>query len=435
MEQADRSIFAGDEVSAAGGPVGGRVSRRRALGVVGLAAAGVASLAACGDDAPTWSDPTKDKPVSKAKVVIAEPAADATDVPASVEIVYTVENAAQTKVSLKNAAGAEVAGAMHPDGAGWLPDKALDYGAAYTAEVTATDGDGVATTATAKFTTMTQPANVVSIVSFLADGAVVGVGMPLIFRLSRAVPKEHRAALQRRLLVRTDPVQEGIWTWYAADEMHWRPREFWTPQSKIFVDVRAGGLPLGDNFYAKRNSTLTCGIGRSLVMTIDDAASPKVMNVALDGASIRAIRVSLGRPTMPSSSGTTVIIERLAKTVFDTRTDPNPANRYRTDIEYAQRLTWGGEFIHAAPWSVGDQGVRNVSHGCVNMSLPDAKWLFEQTMMGDPVITKNTPRQLQQGNGWTDFNLPWEEYVKLSAIPYVPPAAPPSAAPSASSTG
>ena len=435
MKQADRSTIAGDDVSVAAGPVSSRVSRRRALGVVGLAAAGVAGLTACGDDKPTWSNPDKDKPVSKAKVTITAPAADATDAPASTEIVYTVENAAQTKVSLKNASGAEVAGAMHPDGAGWLPDKALDYSAAYTAEITATDSDGVATTSTVKFTTMAQPANVVSIVSFLPDGAVAGVGMPVIFRLSRAIPKEHRAALQRRLLVRTDPVQEGIWTWYKADEVHWRPREFWKPQSKVFVDVRAGGLPLGDSFFAKRNSTLTFSIGRSLVMTIDDAASPKVMNVALDGASVRSIRVSLGKPTMSSSSGTTVIIERLAKTVFDTTTDPNPNNRYRTDIEYAQRLTWGGEFIHAAPWSVGDQGVRNVSHGCVNMSMPDAKWLFEQTMMGDPVITKNTPRKLERGNGWTDFDLPWEEYVKLSAIPYVPPAAPSSAEPSATPTG
>ena len=41
---------------------------------------------------------------------------------------------------------------------------------------------------------------------------------------------------------------------------------------------------------------------------------------------------------------------------------------YRTEIDYAQRITWSGEFIHAAPWSEGEQGQRNVSHGCVNVS-------------------------------------------------------------------
>jgi len=38
--------------------------------------------------------------------------------------------------------------------------------------------------------------------------------------------------------------------------------------------------------------------------------------VAKDGAVIKTIPVSLGRPTMPSSSGTVVVIEKLAKTVF-----------------------------------------------------------------------------------------------------------------------
>jgi hypothetical protein len=118
--------------------------------------------------------------------------------------------------------------------------------------------------------------------------------------------------------------------------------------------------------------------------------------------------------------------------VFDTMNDPNPANRYRTDIEYAQRLTWGGEFIHAAPWSVSDQGKRNVSHGCINMSTENAKWLFGQTVVGVPVVTKGTSRQLQWGNGWTDWNKTWDDYVKGSAIPYTASNRSPSPAPSAS---
>jgi lipoprotein-anchoring transpeptidase ErfK/SrfK len=179
---------------------------------------------------------------------------------------------------------------------------------------------------------------------------------------------------------------------------------------------------LGDGWYGKQDSTLRCGIGPSLIMTIDDAASPKVMKVVKDGAVIKTIPVSLGRPSMPSSSGTTVVIEKLTKTVFDTMDDPNPANRYRTKIEYAQRLTWGGEFIHAAPWSLQDQGKRNVSHGCVNMSTKDAQWLFQNTLMGSPLTIKGTERKLRSGNGWTDWDKPWDEYVKGSAIPYPPEA-------------
>jgi lipoprotein-anchoring transpeptidase ErfK/SrfK len=157
------------------------------------------------------------------------------------------------------------------------------------------------------------------------------------------------------------------------------------------------------------------------------------MTVTKDGQVVKSIPVSLGRPNMPSCSGTMVIIERLAKTVFDTTTDPNPDNRYRTDIEYAQRLTWSGQFIHAAPWSVSDQGKRNVSHGCVNMSTDNAKWLFDQTVVGVPVIVKGTPRPLEYGNGWTDWNKTWDDYVKGSAIPYTPSSTPaPSGSPSPS---
>ena len=55
-----------------------------------------------------------------------------------------------------------------------------------------------------------------------------------------------------------------------------------------------------------------------------------------------------------------------------------PEEGYRTKIDFAQRLTWGGEFIHAAPWSEGQQGSVNVSHGCVNVSMANGDWLFKQ---------------------------------------------------------
>ncbi|MEU8001488.1 Ig-like domain-containing protein [Catellatospora sp. NPDC049111] len=411
------------------------LTRRHVLAAFGLAGVAGGLTACTPDTTPDGGAPGGPgrAPDAKAHVTITEPVSGGTEVPAAAEVVFSATDAVSTQVVLTDATGTEVSGDMHPDGTGWLPARTLAYDATYTATVTATGDDGKTATATTIFTTMAQPTKVISIVSFLQDDAVVGVGMPLIFRLSRPIAEQHRAALQRRLLVQTTPAQEGIWTWYTPSEMHWRPREFWQAGTKVFVDVRGGGLPLGDGYFGKRNSTLTCAIGRSLIMTVDDKASPKVMTVVKDGQQVRTIPVSLGRPSMPSSSGTTVIIERLAKTVFDTMNDPNPANRYRTNIQYAQRLTWGGEFIHAAPWSVQDQGRRNVSHGCVNMSLPNAKWLFEQTLIGDPVITKGTPRELQYGNGWTDWDKPWDEYVKGSAVPNTDTAAasaPPTPTPS-----
>ncbi len=34
-------------------------------------------------------------------------------------------------------------------------------------------------------------------------------------------------------------------------------------------------------------------------------------------------------------------------------------------------------YVHSAPWSVADQGKRNVSHGCINISPSNAKWFCE----------------------------------------------------------
>jgi lipoprotein-anchoring transpeptidase ErfK/SrfK len=110
-------------------------------------------------------------------------------------------------------------------------------------------------------------------------------------------------------------------------------------------------------------------------------------------------------------------MEKKEQTVFDTTDDPNPADRYRVDIAFAQRLTWSGQYIHAAPWSVPQQGRTNVSHGCVNVSTENARWLFSQTKIGDPVTVTGTEERVAPGNGWTAWNMSWEQFIKGSALP------------------
>ncbi|ELP44696.1 hypothetical protein D522_20896, partial [Mycobacterium avium subsp. paratuberculosis S5] len=40
--------------------------------------------------------------------------------------------------------------------------------------------------------------------------------------------------------------------------------------------------------------------------------------------------------------------------------------------------------------SVDDQGKRDVSHGCINISPANAKWFFDNFGPGDPIIVKNS---------------------------------------------
>ncbi|RKR90537.1 lipoprotein-anchoring transpeptidase ErfK/SrfK [Micromonospora pisi] len=401
--------------------------RRRATArtLVTVVLTGVLALAAgCssggGGNSPAWQG-GKAPELPKASAVVTSPAADAKDVPASTEISFGSKDATETKFELKDGAGKVVEGKVNAEGTSFLPSGALEYGTTYTATVTATGDDGKPATVNSSFTTMAKPANQVRVTSFLGDGSVVGVGMPAIVQFSRAIPEEYRDDLQRRMTVTTTPPQEGSWRWISPTEVHYRPKTFWKANTELDYKIQAGGLPLGDGWYGRADLTIDAKIGPAVVMTVDNKT--KKMTVTKDGKVLKTFPISLGKPSTPSSSGTMIVMEKLRKTVFDTMDDPKPENRYKTDIEYAQRLTWGGEFIHAAPWSVAQQGHTNVSHGCVNMSQENAAWLFGVTTIGDPITVKGTEVQLKNGNGWTDWNMSWDEYIKGSAIPYEPPSA------------
>ncbi|MGS2616564.1 Ig-like domain-containing protein [Micromonospora sp. LZ34] len=398
--------------------------RRRGLAAAVLAAA-LALTAACtdgGGDKPSGWQAGSQSAAPKAAATITEPQADAKDVPASTGITFTTKDAQETTVELKDSTGKSVEGELAADGKSWLPAGALEYGETYTATVTATGDDGRPATATNTFTTMEKPDKQVRVSSFLGDGQVVGVGMPLIVKFSRAVPEDYRDDVQRRMTVTSTPAQEGIWHWVSPTEIRYRPKEFWKADSTVSYRVQAGGLPMGDGWYGRADLTVDVKIGPSLIMTVDNKT--KRMTVRKNGAVVKTIPISLGKKSTPSSSGTMVVIEKLRKTVFDTFEELGPEEGYRTKIDYAQRLTWGGEFIHAAPWSEGQQGRVNVSHGCVNVSMANGAWLFANTRIGDPITVKGTERKLQNGNGWTDWNMSWDEYVKGSALPYEPPAEP-----------
>jgi lipoprotein-anchoring transpeptidase ErfK/SrfK len=180
------------------------------------------------------------------------------------------------------------------------------------------------------------------------------------------------------------------------------------------VRIGVGGLPTGAGRYGDRDRSATAKIGRDFEMKVDNAT--KKMTVVQGGKVVKTLAVSLGKTSTPSSSGTMVVMDKLAETVFDT-TDTDPVNGYKDTIQYAQRLTWSGQYIHSAPWSTGAQGHRNVSHGCVNVSPSNAVWLFQKTLIGDPVTVKGTGDKLVYGNGWTPWDVSWKDFAKGSALP------------------
>jgi lipoprotein-anchoring transpeptidase ErfK/SrfK len=248
------------------------------------------------------------------------------------------------------------------------------------------------------------------------DGQTVGVAMPIVVQFDRDIPESARADVQNRLFVTTDPPQPGVWAWVGGRQVLYRAPDYWKPGTTITVRSALQGAPMGDGTFGDADRSATVTVGHKVFMYVDNKA--KQMQVYLDDQLARVMPVSLGKPSTPSSSGFMVTMSHLAETVFDTRGEPGGG--YVVNIQWAMRLTWGGEFIHSAPWSVGQQGHVNVSHGCVNLGPTNAKWLFDQTHVGDPVIVTGTERTLTHGNGWTAWDIPWSDFVKDSALPVAP---------------
>ncbi|MFI5492955.1 Ig-like domain-containing protein [Actinoplanes sp. NPDC051859] len=405
--------------------------RRSLLMVVSLLVTAPVALAGCGDDAgraaeasgvasavPSVSPkavPVAGTPTENASLRLT-PATGTKGLPVSTEIGFTLAGSKISTVALKDDQGKAVAGRLREDGSAWVPDKPLKNLRGYVATVTAIDAAGQSRTETTSFRTAAAGGQETGTGLYLFDDNTYGVAMPVVVEFNPGIKKKDRAGVQKRMFVQSAPMQPGAWSWTSSGtQAYYRPPKFWQPGTRLTVRIAVGGLPTGGGRHGDQDRSASVEIGRSLVMQVDNKT--KQMTVVRDGKTVKTLPVSLGRKKYPSSSGTMVVMEKKRSTVFDTRDEFPAGEGYRVDIEYAQRLTWSGQYIHSAPWSAGDQGRRNVSHGCVNVSQANAKWLFDRTLIGDPITIRGTQDKLSYGNGWTPWDVSWAEFVKGSALP------------------
>lgn len=393
---------------------------RTAAAVVALVSSLV--LAGCGGPTVTWHDPGDPAigggPGNPVTVAIASPRPRAGNVPTSAEIGLKLTGAEKTDVVLTSASGERVPGAFRQDGSSWVPGRQLTYGTKYTVIVTAVNKAGGKATKTSTFTTMRRPGQIMGAGLYLFDNQTVGVGMPVVVEFTRPVRDRDRAAIEKRLFVTSDPPVAGSWHWFSDSQVHYRPKDYWKPGTRLSVRIGIGGFPFGKGWYGRRDRVANnVTIGDDVRLDVDNTT--KKLTVTRDGQVVKTMPVSLGKPSSPSSSGNLVIMEKKPEAMFDSSTygvPVNSADGYRTKVLYAMRLTWGGEFIHAAPWSVADQGRRNVSHGCVNVSTENARYLFNLVKIGTPVAVKSTETHVGKGDGWTGWDMSWEDYQAGSAL-------------------
>lgn len=224
---------------------------------------------------------------------------------------------------------------------------------------------------------------------FPNDGETVGVAQPVMFTFDR--PITDRARAEKTLEVRTAPSLPGKFYWISDTEVRWRPLGFYPPNTS--VTVYAGG----------RQQTFKTG--DAVVTTYDDAT--KTMTTTRNGEVVRTMRASTGRAAYPTNPGTYYTGWRAHQVRMDSSTWglAQDAGGYDTTVDDGVRLSYDGIFVHSAPWSIADQGVRNVTHGCINLSPEDAAWFYANTENGDPVVVNGTAgAPLGPEDGQADWN-------------------------------
>ncbi|MEN4473855.1 L,D-transpeptidase [Mycolicibacterium cosmeticum] len=222
------------------------------------------------------------------------------------------------------------------------------------------------------------------------NGSMVGVAKPIIINFAR--PIADRPMAEQAIHISSNPPVPGKLYWTSDTQVRWRPIDFWPANTVINID--ASGT---------KSSFRT---GESLVATIDDKTHQ--MTIVRNGKVEKTFPVSLGKPGYQTKNGTYYVLEKFADMVMDSSTYGVPVNSpegYKLKVQDAVRIDNSGIFVHSAPWSVGDQGKRNVSHGCINLSPDNAQWFFDNFGSGDPVVIKNSVGIYNQPDGAQDWQI------------------------------
>lgn len=308
-----------------------------------------------------------------------------------------------------------VPGSLSKDKDQWKARQGLEPGVTYTVAWTGEDEAGEKTSGEQTFKTHELELDQQIFPSiYPLEGMTVGVAMPVVVTFD--IPVEDRANVEKNLHLTAEPKQTGSWYWLSDTEVHYRPKKYWKAGTKITVDARLNGVKAGKNLYGQHTRGWSFAIGARHVAKVDLAKH--TVTVEVNGKKARTIKMSAGKSGFVTRSGTKVITEKLRRTPMRSETeDVNDPEYYDlANVEWAMRVTNSGEFFHAAPWNSHFFGNTNASHGCVGMSNADAKWLYETMEVGDPAEFKGSKRSLEQGNGFADWALSWEQVTKKSAL-------------------
>jgi lipoprotein-anchoring transpeptidase ErfK/SrfK len=245
-----------------------------------------------------------------------------------------------------------------------------------------------------------------------SDGSQFGVGIPVIAFFSRNITNAKALQAATTLKINGKPVTGGRWYFESSDadpgyplEGDYRLQNYWPAHSSIFVNMPVKGLAAGNGLVYNDSLTSSFTIGASHIATVDNYTHK--LTLVSDGKVEGVYPVSLGATDTPTARGTKVIMEKGASICM------SGPGYHICDVKYTQRLTYGGEYLHAAPWNVShiENGI-NSSNGCTNLLPADAEKLFNILEIGDVVKFPNANGPaMTMGAGYGDWNVPWAQWL------------------------
>jgi lipoprotein-anchoring transpeptidase ErfK/SrfK len=325
-----------------------------------------------------------------------------------------VDGSEMSTVTLTSTEGNPVAGVLSSDATQWSSTTRLIPKTRYVARVVLSD----AAVRTLRFRTTDTQKHLTALLS-PGDDDTVGIGSPVIVSFSRPVPDAKRAMVERRLAVSTTPEVVGAWHWLNSQQVHWRPPTYWKHGTRVTVSADLDKLYFGDGVWGSGKHQTSFRIGDAHISRVDVARHE--MYVFNNGHLVKTFPISAGRTQYPTKNGVHITFEKSQVVTMDSATVGIPRNSpdgYYEQVYWDVRISYGGAFVHAAPWSVAEQGLSNVSHGCVNISTENATWFYDFSQRGDIVDVYNSGAAPDLADpGMADWNMTWKQWVAGDAAP------------------
>lgn len=222
----------------------------------------------------------------------------------------------------------------------------------------------------------------------------------------------------------------GAWYFEYSDpssgrlmEARYRPEKFWPAHARIHVSLPVQGLSAGTGLAFDDSLTTDFQTGAAHIGKVVDA--DHTLTITNDGAPYGTFPVSLGAASknMATFSGWKVIMEKTPTVCMR-----NAEHTYNDcGIQWDQRLTYSGEYLHSAPWNctgapgcdgrANNIGSADTSNGCTNLRPVDAKQLYDFLRIGDPIDYPDANGgRMQLGTGYGDWNVSWPQWQTGGAI-------------------